>query len=806
MTAAKYLNIYALIYKPLCVLMSAVFVLSAVIAGTSAWRDFSQHKTNILTGQYVPKDGPAPELGTLTITKTVVNADESELTQAQKDTQFEFTVTFSDGGTYVYSIDGGAGQPVKSGGKIKLKHGQAAVIKNIPVGVLYTVTETPVTGYAVSSINNQGNIVKAGVTAAFTNTYTPAEPETGSLRITKQVTREGANPDKEFTFTITFAGEDAPQSPQTFTLKHGGEKLFENIPAGVTYTVTEDDYTAEHYTAAPGEYSGTVINGETALPFVNVYDETPEGKTGSLTISKTVTGDDADENREFSFTVTFSGENAPESPQTFTLKHRETKTFENLPHGTAYTVTEAGAEGYTPSLTAANGVIAGEHTARIGFVNVKNPEPGVTALTIKKIVEGEVPAKDKDKIFTFTVYIDGVPLPDKILLKAGETSSPVQIPVGATYEVREDDYTGDGYTQTSVTGGTGTAGPARIEVVKTNTFTGTVTIEISGEKTWDLSKAPAGTALPDNISIYLKDGGTTVDTAVVTPKDGKWLYTFTAPKYDGEGKEIVYTVEEAPVPGYVPTADGYNLKNTWTEYIPLTVQKVWQGKDDNRPQSVQVQLYKNGAPHGDPVVLSADNEWKHTWPQLESGVVWTVDESNVPQGYKKTISGDQNTGFIITNTYEGTPDSDTVTVAGKKTWIHGSNPESKRPGQITVYIKDGGYIVKQKVITAADNWQWSFELPKYGANGTEIRYSVDEGNVPSYTKTITGDQNTGFAITNTYKGKDYPGDPPPKTGDEGIPRLWLILLFVSSAGLIITTTMGVRQRRSYQGKYYRTGR
>ena len=78
--------------------------------------------------------------GDLIISKTVENVDGSYLLEEQKNTQFEFTVTFSEDGTYTYSIDSGDGQAISSGSKIYLTHGQTAVIKNLPVGLQYTIT------------------------------------------------------------------------------------------------------------------------------------------------------------------------------------------------------------------------------------------------------------------------------------------------------------------------------------------------------------------------------------------------------------------------------------------------------------------------------------------------------------------------------------------------------------------------------------------------------------------------------------------------------------------------------------------
>jgi hypothetical protein len=767
--------------KILTLLLIIICAFSAAATGTSAWQDFSQHKTNVMTGNFVP------EPGELTITKTVVNGDGSPLSAEQEERLFEFTVIFGGGGSYSYRVGGDPEQTIASGEKIELRHGQAAVIPDIPVGVLYIVRETPAASYVTSSVNHQGNITENGATAAFTNTYAPDEFPTGSLRVSKQVAGAGADPDMEFTFTVAFTGANLPDpirytiggaeyilgADGKFKLRHGQTAVFENLPLGTAYTVIEDDYSALNYTAAVREYSGIILGNEILLPFVSVYDEQPGDGTGSLVVSKTVTGEGAEEDREFLFTAVFTGaEGQPPQIFAFTLKHGEMKVFEDLPHGMEYSVTEAEAEGYAASLVTARGTIADETIAAASFVNDKIP---TTSLTIRKIVRGEAPESDREKRFAFTVYVNGAALPEKIYLKNGETSAPVEIPIGAAYEVQEDDYTGDGYAQTAVTGGSGIATGEAIEAVKTNTFVGTVTIEISGEKTWDLSKTAAGAALPESITVYLKNGDKTVDTTVVRPQGGRWTYRFTASKYDAAGKEISYSVAEEPVPGYVAAVRGYNITNTWRARIPVTVQKVWKGSDKNRPKSVSVQLLRNGTPYGKPVSLSSANAWKHTWANLDNNAVWTVDELSLPKNYTKTITGDQSGGFVITNTYQNV--SGSVTISGTKTWVHGSNPKAKQPENITVQIKNGNYVVKQKAVSAADGWRWSFTLPKYGAGGEAIRYTVSEANVPGYKRAVKG-----YDITNTFVSANYPGDSP-KTGDEGGLWLWFVMMTVGVTGM-----------------------
>ena len=85
------------------------------------------------------------------------------------------------------------------------------------------------------------------------------------------------------------------------------------------------------------------------------------------------------------------------------------------------------------------------------------------------------------------------------------------------------------------------------------------------------------------------------------------------------------------------------------ELISVSVYKIWKVQYDH-PNNIIVQLFRNGQPYGSPVSLNAGNYWRHTWDSLDPDDTWTVDETSVPAGYTKTISGNVNTGFIITNT------------------------------------------------------------------------------------------------------------------------------------------------------------
>ncbi|MDO4284934.1 MAG: leucine-rich repeat protein, partial [Eubacteriales bacterium] len=89
-----------------------------------------------------------------------------------------------------------------------------------------------------------------------------------------------------------------------------------------------------------------------------------------------------------------------------------------------------------------------------------------------------------------------------------------------------------------------------------------------------------------------------------------------------------------------------------TETTQVAVKKVWvDGKENSRPE-IEVEL-KNGSTVIDSVILNAENEWKHTFSELPvkgangERYSYTVTEK-VPAGYTSEVSGNANTGFVIT--------------------------------------------------------------------------------------------------------------------------------------------------------------
>ncbi len=789
--------------------------------------------------------------GALTIEKTVRNADDSPLTDEQKAQEFVFTVTFSDGGAYEYTVDGGEPQQLVSGGTFTLKHGQSAVFEQIPVGVTYTVTEQPMPGYAMAGTGHTGTITEAGGAARFTNTYTPSQ--TGSLTVSKQVVGDGEDLQKEFTFTAVINGQ-----METFVLKHGDSKTFPDLPVGTTYTITETDYTVQGYAGTVQEYTGQITGvEELRLPFVNVYQ--PEAVPGSLTVQKEVVGDNPDPDKEFTFEITFSDGGTYEytvdggEPQeltsggTLVLKGGQTAIFINLPDGITYTVKETDTVGYLPAVEEISGTIAGGENALALFQNrvPEMPEQPATLLVTKKLA-GEYSEADEDKEFHFTLTIDGTA--QEFTLKPDE-SKEFEIPAGTRYEVQEDDYSSDGYALTMENGVGAAVSGQTITVTATNTYTGEVQTEIEGKKTWELGGHTV--ALPESITVQLKNGDLLVEEITVTPDESsEWHYTFTAPKYDADGNEIAYTVDEAPITGFIPSYDGFNILNIYVppvEIDPPIIKKVVEG--ENAPETEFAFLLKgeNNAPMPEgsngntkTVARTGSGEiesgafsfaspgvYTYTISELNTGAEgWTYDNTVYTLTFTVTLEdgalhasctltkdGEAADKALFVNHY--TPEEpDAVEIAGVKTWNHGNNPNP--PDSIIVYVYADGELTVQRQVTAKEGWKYAFELPKYAEDGHEIVYTVGEADVPGYTAEIKG-----YDIVNTYTdptpepepeppgpGGDEPSTPStppggtdsPKTGDNSNLTIWVVMMFLSLAGLIMTLLLRKRKSRECKSK------
>ena len=285
----------------------------------------------------------------------------------------------------------------------------------------------------------------------------------------------------------------------------------------------------------------------------------------------------------------------------------------------------------------------------------------------------------------------------------------------------------------------------------TITNTNTEKVNVSVTKAWVGPKKASA-------KVVLKKVG---NPAVIEEKElneaGSWRTTFTGrPKYEANGTEIKYTVEEKDVPqGYTASvsgtmASGFTITNTNTDKVNVSVTKAWVGP---AKASAKVELRKEGSNNAlQTQELNAAGSWKHTFTGLDkyenngTPIKYTVVEKDVPQGYTASVSGTMASGFTITNT-----NTDKVNVSVTKAWVGPAKTSAK------VVLKKVGNpaVIEEKELNEAGSWRTTFTgRPKYEANGTEIKYTVEEKDVPQgYTASVSGTMASGFTITNTNTEK-----------------------------------------------------
>ena len=89
------------------------------------------------------------------------------------------------------------------------------------------------------------------------------------------------------------------------------------------------------------------------------------------------------------------------------------------------------------------------------------------------------------------------------------------------------------------------------------------------------------------------------------------------------------------------------------DYTKLTVRKVWVDDGIDRPESVIVQLLRNGEVREE-IELNQNNQWAYTWDRLDEDYTWSVREKNVPNGYEAFYTTEGNV-TTITNTEKTEP-------------------------------------------------------------------------------------------------------------------------------------------------------
>ena len=401
---------------------------------------------------------------------------------------------------------------------------------------------------------------------------------------------------------------------------------------------------------------------------------------------------------------------------------------------------------YTPGTNLRNNVKLTSNNNKVDekFISFKKEAAGGTGVGIlaNKIKLVKVDAEDNTVVLANAVFEVTKPDGSKFELTTaadGTVTSPAL--VAGTYKVKEKTAPAGYELSTEEFTLTVNSTTNVIQTVKDNP----IKISVKATKQW---VGPIGSA----VTVHLYADNVDTGKTVILNAANNWEDTFTnLRKYKpGTTTEIKYTVKEDAIANYngVVSGDmatGFTITNTNTEKTTVKVTKVWVGTP---AASVTIKLFADGT-EKETVTLTATDNWTHTFTNLDKygadghEIVYTVDETPVA-GYAKDISGTAATGFTVKST-----NTATINIPVTKTWVGTAGTSA------TIKLLADGAQKETVTLTAADNWTHTFSnLPKFDAtDGHEIVYTVDEVDVPNYTKGISGTAATGFTVTNTITGK-----------------------------------------------------
>ncbi len=136
-------------------------------------------------------------------------------------------------------------------------------------------------------------------------------------------------------------------------------------------------------------------------------------------------------------------------------------------------------------------------------------------------------------------------------------------------------------------------------------------------------------------------------------EDGTYTIAETYTTGEGEDGKITFDDDDYAT---------FEFTNVYQDTMEISGEKIWDdgdNVDNTRPESITINLYQDGELYASVIVTAEDNwEWKFEDLPIYNGVteyIYTIDEVSV-DGYVTETEVDENGTYIITNTYEPTPE------------------------------------------------------------------------------------------------------------------------------------------------------
>ena len=662
-----------------------------------------------------------------TVTKTVSKVwDDNNNQDGLRPTAITVILTGDDGSRRVKSVTAAENWTVTFENLPKNQnHGQ---------NIQYTVSEAFVSGYTDEVTQNGNNYT-------ITNTHMPATTE---LFVTKtwkdNGNNDGMRPDE---ITVTAHGSDGRSYAKKLNTDNQWSVMFSNLPKyangkTIDYTLTEE--------AVPGYTSSITRNGK-SFTLINTHVD----ETKNITITKAWNDENNQDGlRPKSITAVVNGSDGSARFVQLFESQNWTTSLNNLPKyknstEVQYTVKENAISGYETEIkqTGDSYTITNTHAPAVVTVSVvkiwddENNQDGIRPSLIQVTLTGSDgsthnAAITKNEGWTYQFkdlpqYKNGVKI-DYTLQEADSNPYTCEIVKGS-----------DGYSFTI----TNNYVPAAVNVPVTTI--------------WNDDNNRDGIRAKETV-ITLQGSNGKVYQHIVTDKDSFATVFEDVPKFFDEGKEVVYTVTQNEVDGYttnVANTDKYTFQimNTHEpEKLAKTVTKVWDdnnNQDGLRPNTLRIALTGTDGTYIEKN-LSAANNWTETFEGLYkyfkegTPIQYTIDEEAVG-GYEKEISEKDNL-ITITNTHA----PEKLDLVVNVVWNDANNQDGYRPDTTTIHMSGTDGTQDTKDFTKDSSWSSIVfkDLDRF-KDGTKIKYTVTEDEIPQYTTSIVANGNV-VTVTNTH--------------------------------------------------------
>jgi len=489
----------------------------------------------------------------------------------------------------------------------------------------------------------------------------------GSLTVAKKSGGNAVDRDDEFSFRVmllnsTYTGEYdgltfVGGKSETFTLKTGQSRTIDGLPIGTHYKVEETDskgYLSSMYEGSQSE--GFIVaepkEKENTVTFYN-YKHNPGDGQAIFMGTKELKGGKLNDG-QFSFALEENGNviQVVENQNGTIIFKRIAYSTNKSTHNTYYgfnKVINAGTHNYY-SLNPTNDIYKLDDVATNSIYTYEDVSTVNTHIyyAYERIVGMPPDVIYDGHVFRIKVDVRTTEDGDCIV------SAPIYTR-HANLSAAYDNVGGESVNS--------------ISFVNQQTYDLKVTKMISG------NKASADDEF--SIKVDLKDADidgaygemTFIDgVAVVKLKGGQSATAYNLPY--GTAYEVTelnsgnYDVSYTNKTGNLTADQEVVVTNTWNDEgggggggggttVNVSVKKVWVlDNGGTKTDSVNVALYRDGKVHKT-ATLSETNGWSYTWEELSDSYDWSVDETDVPDGFTKSVSSSGNR-FTITNDDEPT--------------------------------------------------------------------------------------------------------------------------------------------------------